>query len=521
MAELLSVLRERFAEPFVNLTMAQRATIILVFVMAFVLLGGVINWAVKPDYALLMTELEPSDAQAVIDQLEAENISYKITQGGRGLMIPRKELYEARMKLASNGLPANSTGFGYELFDKNDIGVSEFVQQLNYRRAIEGELCRTIQSMEEVEKARVHLVFPKERVFKEDQEDPSASIFLLLKGRARLSEEHIRGIAQLVAGSVEGLDNENVTIVDDKGNILTKNRKSDSIAALNESQLQLQSQLESYLEDKAQTMLDQFLGQGNSIVRATAELDFRRIEKTNEIYDPENTVVLSEETETQTASDSANYGENNVEHIVTNYQLAKSVEHIIEDIGSIKRLSVAVTLNDRQVKTTNEDGETVIEYSPRTPEEISQIETLTRNAIGISEDRGDQLVVHNLAFEGQTWLTLEELNKQITFWEKWGDLIQKAATVLLLIVGFIIFRARMNKGRREIFGDTTHQLEGGDYDSEMAGSLEAPEEDDIDFLEEIEKATAGPLQRNEDISNYIVNNPSMTAQLIRAWLSEG
>ena len=520
MAELLSVLRERFVASFANLTMPQRITIILVVIIFFVLMGTMLKWALQPDYAILMTDLNPADAKAVIDHLESQNISYKITQGGGGIMVPRKDLYNARMDLASNDLPANSTGVGYELFDKNDIGVSEFVQQLNYRRALEGELGRTIQSMDEIDKARVHLVFPKERVFKEDQEQPSASVFLALKGRARLREDEIRGISQLVAGSVEGLEVENVNIVDSHGKVLTNNRRSDSVAAMNEEQLQLQSQLENYLEDKAQTMLDQFLGDGNSIVRATAELDFRRIEKTNELYDPDNAVVLSEETETQTAQDSANFGENNVEHVITNYQLAKSVEHIIEDVGSIKRLTVAVLLNDRQVKTTNDAGETVVEFNPRTPQEISQIETLTRNAIGINDDRGDQLVVHNITFEGQPWLTLEDMDKQVTFWDKWGDLIQKLGMGLLLVIGFLLIRGRVNRARREFLGETTPMLEG-ELGGEMAGSLEAPEEEDIDFLEEIEKATAGPMQRNEDISNYIVNNPSMTAQLIRAWLTEG
>jgi len=520
MGELLKILRERFLLPFQNLMLAQKVTIFLVFMIAIVGTFAVIKWAIQPDYAILVSELDSVDTQAVVEELESDNISYKITQDGRGIMVPRKDLYKSRMNLASKNLPTSS-GLGYEIFDKNDIGVSEFVQQLNYRRALEGELSRTIQSISEIAKVRVHIVFPKERVFKEDQEEPSASIFLALRGRSKLRDVQINGIAQLVAGSIEGLSTDNVTIVDDHGNVLTKNRKSDSVAAVNERYLELQFQMEKYLEDKAQTMLDKFLGPGNSIVKATAELDYRRIERTNEIYDPDNAVILSEEIETQTQQDSTNYGESNVEHTITNYQLPKTIEHIIEDVGNIKRLTVAVLVNDRQTRTIDNNGKTNIENNPRTPEELQRIEILTKNAIGFDTNRGDELVVQNLAFENEPWVNIENFQQEIGLWEKWGALIQKVIIGILIILGYFMIKSKLKKAKKSLLKEAIPHLEARKVDRERKSALESVSDDDGDFLQEIEKATAGPLQRNEDISSYIQNNPSMTAQLIRAWLTEG
>jgi len=522
MGEMLKILRERFFLPFQNLMLAQRITMLMVFSIAILGTVAIVKWAVQPDYVILVSDVDPADTQPIIDELEAQNVPYKITQNGRAIMVPSKQLYQSRINLASKNLPATS-GLGYEIFDKTDIGVSEFVQQLNYRRALEGELSRTIQSMAEIDKARVHIVFPKERVFKEDQEQASASIFLSLKGRAQLREEQINGIAQLVAGSIEGLDINQVTIVDSHGKVLTRNRKTDSLAAMNETQLELQLQLERYLEEKAQIILDRFLGPGNSVVKTTADLDFRRIEKTNEIYDPDNAAVLSEETSTQTGMDSSNYGEMNSEHTITNYQITKTMEHIFEDTGSIKRLTVAILVNDRQVKNTDTDGNTVIEYNPRTADELLRIETLAKNAIGFNTERGDELVVQNLAFEGESWVTMDSLPQENNFWEQWGSIIQKVVIGLLILIGYFMIRSKFNKAKKSLFNETMPQLDGvaptgGHITNGKASVVAEPE---VDFLEEIEKATAGPMQRNEDISSYIQNNPSMTAQLIRAWLTEG
>ncbi len=521
MGEMIRLLRERFFQPFQNLMLAQRITMLLVFIIAILGTVAIIKWAVQPDYVILISDIDPSESQAVIDELESENVQYKITQNGRAIMVPRKHLYQSRINLASKNLPATS-GLGYEIFDKTDIGVSEFVQQLNYRRALEGELSRTIQSMAEIDKARVHIVFPQERVFKEDQESASASIFLSLKGRARLRDEQISGIAQLVSGSIEGLDVNQVTIVDNHGTVLTRNRKSDSVAAINERQLEVQLQLERYLEEKAQIMLDRFLGSGNSIVKTTADLDFRRIEKTNEIFDPDNAAVLSEETSTQTGMDSSNYGEASSEHTITNYQITKSMEHIIEDTGSIKRLTVAILVNDRQIKTTDTSGNTVIEYNPRTADELLRIETLAKNAIGFNTERGDELVVQNLAFEGESWVTMDTLPQDDTFWERWSSLIQKVVIGLLIVIGYFMIRSKFNKAKKSLLSESMPQIDSTVPSGHITnGKTVIEQEPEVDFLEEIEKATAGPMQRNEDISSYIQNNPSMTAQLIRAWLTEG
>src|SRR3990172_3370126 len=303
MAEILARFKDYLSVPFHHLSQAQRLTMLMVFILTIVGTVAVLKWATQPEYAILVTDIEPADAQAVIEELKNDKVAYKLVQDGRGIMVPRKNVYEYRMKLAAQNLPTN-TGNGYELFDKKDIGLSEFVQQVNYRRALEGELARTIQAIPEVLKARVHIVFPQQRLFKEDQREPTASIFLSTRRGVQLGENQINGIVMLVSGSIEGLTTENVTVVDDHGKLLSRKRRSNTMAGLDDGELDLQMRVENYLEDKAQTMLDQLLGAGNAVVRLASDLDFRRIERTSEMYDSENAAVLSEEIQSQTSQDS-------------------------------------------------------------------------------------------------------------------------------------------------------------------------------------------------------------------------
>ncbi len=516
MAEIVEKLKQRASLPFRDLSNAQRMTMALVVLLTVVGMVAIIKWATQPEYVILSSELEPADAQSVVDELSSNNVPYKIVEGGRGIMVPRKQVYEWRMKLAAKNLPA-STNLGYEIFDRKDIGVSEFVQKLNYRRALEGELARTIEAMPEVTSSRVHIVFPKDRLFKEDQKAPTASIFLSLHGRPGLTNEQITGIALLVARSVEGLKTENVTIVDSHGNVLTKNNSVDSFAGLREGQLNLKNRIESYLEDKAQSMLDRVLGPGNAIVKVTSDIDFRKFEKTNENYDPDKTVVLSEEIQNQTVTDSTMGGENGSEDTITNYQLTKSVEHEIDQGGSIKRLSVAVLVNGRQVDTTAANGNQEKVYQPRSEEELTKLATLVRNAVGLDDSRGDQLNIQNMPFEQQDWLN-EVQPKTFGFLEKWTPLIEKGIIVLLVLVSLFVVRSKFKKAKTSFLSATTQN--NAFFQVPRGKEPNSRETDQELEYSAFEKKLKGKSVLRETVTEFATRNPSIAANLIRSWIAE-
>lgn len=516
MAEIVEKLKQRALLPFRDLSYAQRMTIALLLLLTVAGMVSIIKWATQPEFVILASELDPADAQTVVDELSSNNVPYKIVDGGRGISVPRKKVYEWRMKLAAKNLPA-STNLGYEIFDRKNIGISEFVQKLNYRRALEGELARTIEAMPEVTSSRVHIVFPKDRLFKEDQKAPTASIFLALHGRPNLTNQQITGIALLVARSVEGLKTENVTIVDSHGNVLTKNTSADSFAGLREGQLDMKNRIESYLEDKAQSMLDRVLGPGNAIVRVTSDIDFRKFEKTNENYDPDKAVVLSEEIQNQTVTDSAASGENGSEHTITNYQLAKSVEHEIDQGGSIKRLSVAVLVNGRQTETTTADGKKEKSYQPRSEEELTKLAALVRNAVGLDDARGDQLDIQNMPFEQQEWLG-DVKPKPLGFLDQWAPLIEKGLVALIVLVSLFVMRSRFKKAKISILGEPVQEgaslplTDGtGTGEAEMSGESE---------YDDFAKKLKGKSALQETVTEFATRNPTIAANLIRSWMAE-
>jgi len=517
MAELLNRLREKLSHFTQQMTMAQKITMILVVAVTFGLIVILVRWAAQPDYAVLFTDLNASDAQHIVEELQASKTPYKLENNGKSVLVPRKEVYEWRMKFAAQEIPT-SGGIGYEIFDKKDIGVSEFVQQVNFRRALEGELARTIQSMAEIEKVRVHIVFPKERLFKEDQKQPTASIFLVLRGGSRPRENQIQGIARLVANSVEGLTPENVTIVDSNGTVLSKKYADDSMAGLSDTQHDMQRRAESYLEEKAQSMLDKVLGVGNAIVRLRAELDFKRIERTSEQYDPDNAVVLSEETEEESLTDSTGAPSNKLERTVTNYQLTKSIEHVINNIGDIKRLTVSVLVNGTYRTEVNADSQQVQVYVPRDADEMARLAALVQNAVGYDETRGDQLEIDSIEFNNP--LPDQEIDFFQNFLDSnWFKIAERVATILGIVLLFFIFKSHLKKAKGAILN--MGQI-GGNRHSMLALADGTDLGKRIPSLEsEIPQTSIVETRRLQQITNFIEEKPSIAARLIRYWLMEG
>jgi flagellar M-ring protein FliF len=371
-------------------------------IVGIIFLSG---WLKQVNYARLYSNLESAEAGEIVNYLSTNNVPYEISDNGGSIDVPSDQVYKLRLALASQGIPKAGT-MGYSIFDQNNLGMTDFLQNLNFRRALEGELTRTIMQLSEVQAARVHIVIPKERLFKEDKKEPTASVVLKLRNRAGLAKAQLAGISHLVAASVEGLSPQNISIIDYDGNLLSGGRDKDQLAGLSTSQLEVRQNVESYLQDKAQSMLDGVLGSGKALVRVTADLNFQQLERTSEQFDPDKPSIRSEERTTNSSSNSdktADTGENkqeeNSQTVVTNYELNKTVEHIVNAVGTISRLSIAVTVDGsyQTPKEGAEAGEKV--YQPRSQEELDRLAGIVKNAVGFDTQRNDQIEIINVPFD--------------------------------------------------------------------------------------------------------------------------
>ncbi|MDX9791197.1 MAG: flagellar basal-body MS-ring/collar protein FliF, partial [Candidatus Kapabacteria bacterium] len=371
---------------------------------------------------VLFSGLESTDAAKIVENLKAKNISYQISDNGSSILVDNDIVLDTRLNLASEGLPENSI-VGYELFDNTNLGMSEFVQKLNYKRALEGELAKTISSIEEVRRARVHIVIPERAVFTQDRKNPTASITVNLKSGRNVSQKIVEGIQTLVASSVEGMTTNNVSVIDQKGKLLsTQESDMNSISGLTAQQLDQQRKVEEYLSNKVQSMLDNVLGSGNSNIKLNAELDFTRIEQTKTEYDPDKSVLRSEQTlsEASKSTDSLYYlavvNDRNQINTIQNYEVSQNVESIVHSVGHIKRMSVAAVINSIPRISENE-GKKTVEYLPRSDEEMRKLTEIIKNAVGYNPERNDQITVNNVQFDTD----LEDIEVEIASKLEWYE----------------------------------------------------------------------------------------------------
>ena len=427
--------------------------IVLIGIVAGIIVGAVVvtRWVSQVNYASLYSNLESGEAGEIVGYLTEQNVPYRLTDGGTTISVPSGEVYRLRISLASQGMP-QSGNIGYAVFDQSNLGMTEFLQNLNFRRALEGELMRTIMQLADVQAARVHIVMPRERLFKENQEEATASVVLKLKRAGNLSENQLAGITHLVASSVEGLQPENISIIDYNGNLLSSKTESDKLAGLTASQLEVRRDVENYLQDKAQSMLDGLVGHGNAIVRVTAELDFQQLERTSEVYDPNSAVIRSEEinNENRMSSDkqeelAESTDENSLESSVTNYEINKTVEHFVNSVGNIQRLSAAVLLDGIYREETGAGGVAETVYEPRPQENIDRITSAVKSAIGFDSERDDQVEVINLAFDRESMQFEQDQLNQLYQMQFLYDIGKKIGLVLLGILLFLYLRKKLKR----------------------------------------------------------------------------
>lgn len=409
-----------------------------------------------PQMVPLFTDLTVEDSSSIVKDLERQAIKYDLKGDGSTVMVPKDQVARLRMKLAEAGLPKGG-GVGYEIFDKSDaLGATSFIQNINHLRALEGELARTIRSIERVQAARVHLVLPERPLFSRDKVEASASI--VLKVRGALEPQQIRAIRHLAASAVNGLKPERVSIVDESGRLLADGAKSANAmegAGADERKVAFESRLRGEVE----AIVSSIVGPGHARVQITADFDVNRITQTSDRFDPEGRVVRSSQTrEEQSASgEGATQGpvsvgnelpgadrngaaggardQNRKSEEIVNYEISRITKTEVIEAGRVNRISAAVLVDGIYAK--NERGETV--YQPRSREEIDRIAALVRSAIGFDAKRGDQLEVVNLRFAETTPVAINEPTSWTTIFQFTKDDIMRGAELgVMSLLGLIV-----------------------------------------------------------------------------------
>ena len=449
--EYLKQIMGFLSETVRRMSVSQVVMLLAIVVGTIVGIVAVAGWVGKVTYQPLYANLDPAEAAEITQYLTEQNISYRLSSGGATIEVPEGNLYDARLGLAAKGLPHSGT-VGYSIFDQTNLGMTDFLQKLNYRRALEGELARTITSLREVQAARVHIVIPEERLFSEQQKEATASVVLKLRHTGGISKSQLNGITYLVSSSVEGLKPGNITVVDYDGNLLSSQHGADELAVMTGTQLEMAREVERGLEEKAQSMLDGVLGQGKGIVRVTAELNFQQHSKTSELYDPNMTAIVSEQrtegvnTASKKNGDAAeNKEDERSEVTITNYEVSKTVETLNDAVGTIGRLSVAVLLDGTYKTITNTDGKEEMIYDPRPQEEIDRLAGIVKNAVGFSADRNDQMEIVNIAFD-KTYLN-EQQELLDTQYDRqfYYDIVKKVLIVAAILVAAFFVRRWLKK----------------------------------------------------------------------------
>ncbi len=447
----------RLIEPFLALSPGKQMLTVAVAFLSALAFAVLIFVANRTDYRPLFTNLSTEDAGEIVKKLKDSKTPYQITADGKGVLVPSDKVYELRLTLATEGIPQGG-GVGFELFDrKMNFGVTEFAQKLNYQRALQGELSRTISQLVGVEQARVHLVIPEKSLYRNNEKPPTASIVIKMKSSRNLQDSEVQGVVHLVSASVEGLDPEHVSVLDNRGKILSKGGSSDPTSRMTTAMQEAQRSYEKNLEERLQTLLDRIVGGGKSVARVTATFDYKQVERVEEKFDPESIAVRSEQrTEEKGASTTTNQqapgvqsnlgrnsgaatgtssggGSKNDESL--SYEVSRSTAKIIEPVGALSKISVAVLVDGKyEAPPVTKEGQIAkSKYIPRSPDELQKIETLVKSAVGYNGERGDQLSLQNIPFQDTDEAGTSEVPKWWT-----NPVVMSFGKNLLIGIGFLV-----------------------------------------------------------------------------------
>jgi flagellar M-ring protein FliF len=540
------VARERFAA----LSSGRKIGLMIAVAAVIALIVGNMLWSKEPAYRILFTNIPDKDGGAIVQSLQQMNVPYKLDPGGT-ISVTADKIYDVRLKLAAQGLPKSGNA-GFELLDNQKFGVSQFAEQVNYQRAIEGELARSIETVASVSKARVHLAMPKQTVFLRDQQKPTASVMLTLHPGRILDGGQVAGIIHLVSSSVPELPIKNVTIVDQDGNLLSKLPEM-SQNNLDPRQLLYVQHVEKGFVERVETILAPLVGKENVKAEVTAQIDFAEVEQTSESFKPNSPPNSSAMRSQQTldlqgkssnesaggvpgalsnqppgaaaapitaptasgASEAAGVNSNSRKEATINYEVDKTIQHVKQQVGGVKRLSAAVVLNFKPGK----DKSGKMTYLPFSPQEMTQINNLVREAIGYNKERGDSVNVVNAAFADSLPLEEKKLQeKALAYIQTNATDVGKLALIAIVVLYLLFFVLRplmkdMAKTREEAriqeldFGETL-----GPDGEKLSADEQNPEEDEN---QNRMAAYAELLQQAKELAK---DDPRMVATILREWM---
>jgi flagellar M-ring protein FliF len=537
------------------LTLQQKVVLALAIVLVASALPAFIHWQHERDFRPLFTGMAPEDASAVVQKIKESGVEYRLTNNGATVEVPAEKVDEVRLELAGAGLP-KSGRIGFELFDKTNLALTDFSERVNYRRAIEGELERSVKALSAIETARVHVSFPKDSVFLDAREPAKASVLVRLRPGAALQPQNVTAITNLVASAVEGLSPEFVSVVDMQGNLLSRPRKVGSEASDSaDTLLEYKHQVEKDLMAKVEATLEPLLGEGRFRVGISADCDLSTSEQTDETFDPTRSVMASSQKSEDLAGSAgaggvpgtpSNLPRSTIKPLVaspgstvsrrtenTTFETSRTVRQVKMPRGSIKRLSAALLL-DQDVEWQGKGAARKRVPIPPAPERIKAIHDIVAGVLGVTPERGDQLVIESLPFEQtHAWddngggsakpspvatPSLAKLLQDRRVWMGGG--------AALLVIVVLVFVLRGRKAKTSV-ADTPPALaagRSGKGDGPGKGVTAAPELAQVSepgavksFLPPITSKTQGLLVQ---IQENVVKNPEFAANIVRGWLEE-
>jgi len=513
----------------------QKVSLALSTLVVIAGLVGLVMWSGHADYGLLYGKLDDAEAAKVVASLDENKIPYRISRGGGSISVPEDKVHLVRMQLAAKGIPRASDGVGYEIFDKPNFGISDFVQHANYLRAVQGELARTISQVDSVESARVMVVMPENRLLADRAKKPTASVFVRVRGNAQLQAQTVQAIRFLVANSVEGLQPNSVSIVDNLGNVLSENHEDDSLVGLTSNQLGARKNLEQYLSHKAEGMLETVLGAGQAVVRVSADINYDTLSRTEEKFDPEGQVlriatINDENTETAggptaggTAGAAANSSTttnatvaaanvNSTKKKVTSnqYEINKTTSTTQQIAGGLKRVSAAVFVA-AQVSGTGTNRV----VTARTPEEMQKLRRIVQSALGVTNDDAQSITLEEIPFNDQAVVENVRLLDEQQKKQMYYDLAKNAGYIVAALAVLIAFWRLFKSTPMETIplgvpiGEFDEAGANGSYSNGHNGS-----------------GTNGNGKRNSTVTVDVLNqlireNPDNLTQAIRNWMTRG
>ena len=517
---------------WVKTNMTQRIFIIGMTVVVVGAFLAMILWLNRPDYKVLYSKLQSDDVVRITGMLDANKEKYKLENEGTTILVPEERVYDLRLKVAEEGSIVGQ-GVGFEIFDEVKVGQTEFVQKINFQRALQGELGRTIAEFPAVEKARVHLVIPKKSLFIEEQQQPSASVVLTLTEGKKLDSKEVQAIINLVSMSVEGLDRDKISIADTRGKLLFSPKDDTSLEGLTTTQLEYKVTLQQNLERRIEEMLFPVIGPGRVIAKVNAELDFSHKTIHKEMFDPEGQVVRSEQRSEESTRGQANLEagspepnfrgdgltgglsqqQGSRESRTTNYEITKEEQEIVASLGDIKRLSVAVIVDGTYEASKEPGGDYT--FIPRKEAEMERIRQLVQNIVGYDRARGDALEISSISFGGPEVEVEPSLAAVLM---EYAMRLGKPLLNALLIFLFLVLVVRpviLSLIRPRVEGEMVEGLEGLPETEERLALIEGEdgEEDALEALKKIEDVKAHALQLSEQ-------NMDQALAIVRGWMKQ-